>query len=81
VSAARLGGKVALITGGNTGIGRAVALAYADEGADVAIAWIAREADAASLVAEVEKRGRRALAVRCDVTREADVQALVRAVV
>jgi len=46
----------------------------------VAIAWIAREPDALSLAAEVEKRGRRALAVRCDVTREADVQALVRAV-
>ena len=76
----RLAGKVALITGGNTGIGRAVALAYADEGADVAVAWIAREADAASLVAEIERRGRRGLAVRCDVSVEADVRALVAAV-
>ena len=80
-AALRLRGKVALITGGNTGIGRTVALAYADEGADVAIAWIAREADATSLVAELEKRSRRALSVRCDVTREADVQALVGAVI
>ena len=76
----RLAGKVALITGGNTGIGRAVALAYADEGADVAVAWIAREADARSLVAELGARGRRAIAVRCDVAVEADVNALVSAV-
>src|SRR6185369_10166547 len=66
----RLAGKIALVTGGNTGIGRGVALA-----------WIAREGDARSLVAEVERRGRRALAVRCDVTSEADVQALVRSTV
>jgi len=76
-STRRLAGKAAVITGGNTGIGRAVAIAYADEGADVAIAWIAREHDAHSLVTEVERRGRRALAVRCDVTREGDVRALV----
>lgn len=77
----RLDGKVALITGGNTGIGRAVALGYVDEGADIAIAWIAREPEAHSLVREVEQRGRRALAVRCDVTVESDVRAMVQQVV
>jgi NAD(P)-dependent dehydrogenase (short-subunit alcohol dehydrogenase family) len=74
----RLAGKTALITGGNTGIGRAVALAYADEGADVAVGWIAREADAKTLVAEIERRGRRGVAIRADVTVEADVKAMVR---
>jgi 3-oxoacyl-[acyl-carrier protein] reductase len=77
----RLRDKVAIVTGGNTGIGRAVALAYADEGADVAIAWVAQEPAAQSLILEVEQRGRRALAVRCDVTRESDVRDLVRGVV
>jgi 3-oxoacyl-[acyl-carrier protein] reductase len=75
----RLDGKVAIVTGGNTGIGRAVALAYAAEGADVVVAWIAREAEAESLRAEVEGRGRQALLARCDVTREADVAGLVEA--
>jgi len=77
----RLAGKVALITGGNTGIGRAVALAYAAEGAEVAVAWVAQEPAARSLVAEIERHGRRALAVRCDVTREPEVRDLVRTVV
>src|SRR5262249_18634053 len=79
--AGRLAGKVALVTGGNTGIGRAVAITYADEGADVAIAWIAREPDARSLVTEVQRRGHGALAMRCDVTSEPDVRALVDGVV
>src|SRR5262245_18295357 len=74
--AGRLAGKVALVTGGNTGIGRAVAITYADEGADVAIAWIAREPDARSLVTEVQRRGHGALAMRCDVTSEPDARAL-----
>ncbi len=73
----RLAGKAALITGGNTGIGRAVALAYAEEGADVAVGWIAREAEATSLVTEIERRGRRAVAIRADVTVEADVKTMV----
>jgi 3-oxoacyl-[acyl-carrier protein] reductase len=76
----RLASRIALVTGGNTGIGRAVALAYADEGADVAVCWIDREAEARTLVAAVEARGRRALAVRADVTQEADVIALVERV-
>jgi 3-oxoacyl-[acyl-carrier protein] reductase len=73
----RLEGDVAIITGGNTGIGRAVAMAYADEGADVAVAWVAREPEARSLVREIEQRGRRALAIRADVTDETDVRAMV----
>jgi len=76
----RLAGKRALITGGNTGIGRAVALAYADEGADVAIAWIDREPEARSLLVEIEASGRRALALRCDVTNEQQVIAAFAAV-
>lgn len=72
----RLEGKTALVTGGNTGIGRAVALAYAAEGADVAIAWLDRENEANEVVAAISALGRRALALRCDVTREADVAAL-----
>jgi 3-oxoacyl-[acyl-carrier protein] reductase len=75
---ARLTGRTALITGGNTGIGRAIAKAYAAEGADVAIAWIDREPEAKSLVAEIQAMGREALAVRADVTKETDVVALFR---
>ena len=71
----RLEGKTALVTGGNTGIGRAIALAYAREGADVAFTWIEREPEAQSLAREIEALGRKVLAVRCDVTQEADVVA------
>jgi 3-oxoacyl-[acyl-carrier protein] reductase len=71
----RLQGKSALVTGGNTGIGRAVALAYAREGADVAIAWL-RHGDAAEgLVAQIRALGRQAIAIPCDVTVEGDVLA------
>jgi 3-oxoacyl-[acyl-carrier protein] reductase len=77
----KLAGKVALVTGGSTGIGRAVALAYAAEGADVAITWIDREPEARSLVAKIESRGRKARAVRCDVTLEEDVVSCVGEVV
>ncbi len=76
----RLEGKTALVTGGNTGIGRAIALAYAAEGADVAIAWIDREAEADSLVKEITALGRRAVALRCDVSKEADVAAMFKGI-
>lgn len=81
MSTLRLAGRTALVTGGNTGIGRAVALAFADAGADVAIAWFARPDDAASLVAAVEAKGRRAHAVRCDVTDESAVVSMVPEVI
>ena len=73
----RLAGRTALVTGGNTGIGRAIALAYAREGADVAFTWIEREPEAQSLSRDIAALGRKAHAVRCDVTQEADVVACV----
>jgi 3-oxoacyl-[acyl-carrier protein] reductase len=76
----RLQDKIALVTGGNTGIGRAVAIGFAEAGAHVACCWVDREDEAHSLVAAIERRGRRALAVRCDVTQEAEVVALFAAV-
>ena len=76
----RLDGKTELVTGGNTGIGREVCLAFAADGADVAINYIAREPDAESLVRAIEAGGRRALTVKADVTREEEVRAMVRGV-
>ena len=71
-----LEGKVALVTGGSKGIGRAIALALADAGADVALA--ARGAEALEKArGEVEERGRRAIAVPTDVADEEQVRALV----
>lgn len=77
----RLQNQVALVTGGNTGIGRAVCLAFADEGADVAVAWYQHEDQAQSLVEEIQRKGRQALSIRTDVTDEAQVATMVEQVV
>jgi NAD(P)-dependent dehydrogenase (short-subunit alcohol dehydrogenase family) len=64
--------RVAVVTGASRGLGRAIALALADAGAHLAL--LARDAQALQAVAaEIEQRGRQALACRCDVTREAEV--------
>jgi len=71
-----LEGKVAIVTGGSRGIGRSIAIALAEHGADVVVA--ARKPDAlAEAVAAVEATGRRALAVPTNVRRTEDLQALV----
>ncbi|MDO9367663.1 MAG: SDR family oxidoreductase [Sphingopyxis sp.] len=63
----RLEGKVAIITGGDSGIGRAVCALFAREGADVAIVYLENRADAVETAAIVEAEGRRAIAIKADV--------------
>ena len=69
--------RVALVTGGSRGIGRATALRLAREGADVAVSYVTRRREAEEVVAEVEGLGRRGLCVPCDVSRAGDVERLV----
>lgn len=63
----RLKGRVALITGADSGIGRAVAALYAREGADIAIVYLSEHDDAKATVGIVEREGRRAIAIPGDV--------------
>ena len=78
----KLEGKKTLITGGDSGIGRAVAIAYAREGADVAIAYLpVEEKDAKETAAWIEKAGRKALLIPGDLSKESACIALVEEVV
>ena len=75
----RLKGRKALITGGDSGIGRAVAIAYAREGADVAINYLpSEEEDAAETVRLIEEAGRKAVALPGDLSDEAFCRRLVK---
>jgi 3-oxoacyl-[acyl-carrier protein] reductase len=75
-----LTGKIVLVTGGSRGIGRAAALALAKAGADVVVNFQHRETEAQAVCVEVEAVGRRALAVKADVSKAAEVGHLIETV-
>jgi len=76
----RLTGKKALITGGDSGIGRAVAVAFAREGADVLISYLNEDQDAQETTRVVQDTGRTCLAVPGDISEEAHCRKLVQQV-
>ena len=74
-----LTGKSAVVTGGSRGIGRAIVLRLAEQGADVCFSYVSNEAAAKETVAAVEKLGRKALAVQANVTQPEAAEALIKA--
>ena len=74
----RLTGKAALITGADSGIGRAVALAFAREGADVLVSYLSEGEDAQETVRVVQEAGRKAVAVAGDISQEQHCQQLMQ---
>lgn len=75
-----LEGKAAIVTGGSLGIGAAIAIDLASHGADVAINYRQHDAEATTVVAKIESRGRRGLAVKADVSSLADAERMVEEV-
>jgi 3-oxoacyl-[acyl-carrier protein] reductase len=73
----RLEGKVALVTGASRGIGRAIALAFADEGANLIVNYLRAKAEAKEVVASIHDLGRQATALRADVSAEGEVEEMV----
>jgi NAD(P)-dependent dehydrogenase (short-subunit alcohol dehydrogenase family) len=76
--AGKLAGKKAVITGGDSGIGRAVAIAYAREGADVLIAYLREHDDAKEVKALIEKEGRKAVLMPGDIQDPAHCKAIIQ---
>lgn len=77
----KLHGRVALITGGDSGIGRAVALAFAREGADVAVLYLNEKKDAEETARLVREKGKRCLLIQGDIARESHCRKAVAATV
>ena len=71
-------GKIAVVTGGSRGIGRAIALGLAEAGADVALTYRERHDEAQAVVHEIETLGRRAMALQMDVTDRASIEAAAK---
>lgn len=81
VGSGRLAGKVALITGGDSGIGRAVAVHFAREGADVAFAYLDEDDDANETRALIEREQRRCIAIRGDLRTAQQCKATIAATI
>ena len=77
----RLQGKVAIVTGGGTGIGKATSLLFAREGADVAVNYSRSRSDAEDTVSEIRQLGSQAIAVCADISNDAAVRSMVGNVV
>src|ERR1700675_349243 len=77
----RLSGKVALVTGAQQGIGRAIAVALARDGADVGVNYLDDPSAAERVAEEIRGMGRRAITVQADVSKPAGVDAMVKTVV
>lgn len=73
-----LAGKIALVTGGSRGIGRAIAIELAEAGADVAITYRERESEALATAREIAARGRRTLVLKADVTDRGSIEDAAR---
>ena len=71
-----LKGQKALVTGANSGIGKAIALALGHAGADVAVNYVGHEADAIAVCNEIKKCGSQAIAIQADVSKEDQVIAM-----
>ncbi len=74
----RFKGKVVLVTGGSRGIGRAIAIGFGREGANVIVNYSTSEERAREVVREIEKLGSKAIAIKCDVSREDQVAEMVK---
>jgi NAD(P)-dependent dehydrogenase (short-subunit alcohol dehydrogenase family) len=77
----RLLNKVAIVTGSSSGNGRAIALRFAMEGANVVVNYITHEKEAKNVAKEIEKLGSKAIVVRADVSKASDVDQLVKATI
>jgi NAD(P)-dependent dehydrogenase (short-subunit alcohol dehydrogenase family) len=77
----KLAGRVALVTGAQQGIGAAIAVALAEEGADVALTWLDDQSAAEGVAARIHQTGRRAQLIRADVARLGDIETMVSSTV